>query len=215
MASQSPAQYIQLAKTLPPRLLRFLARYPPAAIQTASATPTLTGYQQDTPNPFKSQKHPVTGKWHDPVYSMRRQADLIKMARDHGVIDLMPESVKNPETKLRKRVEFGLRVKGTGVGQTVKGHLYERHAMANVEKRRAAMLNMHNLIREWKTVSLIFCFSFFSFSALPLTFCLGWPQKLDSVPEIIDTFRHMLRSLFLYIPATTSCTKAFLPSHSV
>ncbi|KIH87610.1 60S ribosomal protein [Sporothrix brasiliensis 5110] len=150
MASQSPAQYIQLAKTLPPRLLRFLARYPPAAIQGAGANPT--GYQQETPNPFKATKHPVTGQWHDPVYSLRRQADLIKMARDHGVAELMPESEKNPETKLRKRVEFGLRVKGTGVGQSVKGHIFERRMIAKMDERRNAMLNMPKLIREWKRV---------------------------------------------------------------
>lgn len=157
MASQSPAQYVQLAKTLPPRLLKFFARYPSAAIQgAAAATATPTGYQQDTPNPFKATKHPVTGQWHDPVFSLRRQADLIKMARDHGVMNLMPESDKNPETKLRKRVEFGLRVKGTGVGETVKGHKHERHMVAKLEERRKAMLNMPKLIREWKRVSL-FC----------------------------------------------------------
>ncbi|CAK7219234.1 hypothetical protein SCUCBS95973_003750 [Sporothrix curviconia] len=151
MASQAPAQYIQLAKTLPPRLLQFFARYPPAAIQaTAAATPT--GYQQDAPNPFKSTRNPVTGQWHDPVFSLRRQAELVKMARDHGVADLMPASDKSPETKLRKRVEFGLRVKGTGVGQKVKGHLYERHLIAKMDERRNAMLNMPKLIREWKQV---------------------------------------------------------------
>ncbi|KAL1894423.1 hypothetical protein Sste5346_005925 [Sporothrix stenoceras] len=151
MASQSASQYIQLAKTLPPRLLKFFARYPPAAIQ-ATATATPTGYQQDTPNPFKATKHSVTGQWHDPVYSLRRQADLIKMARDHGVMDLLPESVKNPETKLRKRVEFGLRVKGTGVGQSVKGHMHERRMVSKMEIRRKAMLNMPKLIREWKRI---------------------------------------------------------------
>ncbi|CAK7240277.1 MAG: hypothetical protein STHCBS139747_001715 [Sporothrix thermara] len=151
MASQSPAQYIQLAKTLPPRLLQFFARYPPAAIQ-ATATAAPTGYQQDAPNPFKPTKNPVTGQWHDPVFSLRRQAELVKLARDHGVADLMPESDKSPETKLRKRVEFGLRVKGTGVGQKVKGHLYERHLIAKMDERRNAMLNMPKLIREWKRV---------------------------------------------------------------
>lgn len=166
MASKSPEAYIQLAKTLPPRLLRFLARYPPQSILPAAAaaaattttptTPTtphaFTGYQQDTPNPFRKTKHPVTGLWHDPIYSLRRQADLVKMARDHGVAELMPTSAKSPETRLRKRVEFGLRVKGTGVGQKVKGHKHERHLIAKMDERREAMLNMPKLIREWKKV---------------------------------------------------------------
>ncbi|OAA61215.1 60S ribosomal protein [Niveomyces insectorum RCEF 264] len=171
MASTSSAQFVQLAKTLPPRLLRFLARYPPASIVPATAaaaattasgeagatttttkTPALTGYQQDTPNPFKATKHPVTGRWHDPVYSLRRQAELLKLARDHGVADLMPPSSKSPEARLQKRVELGLRVKGTGVGQKVKGHKHERHLIAKMDERRNAMLNMPKLIREWKRV---------------------------------------------------------------
>lgn len=134
----SATQYIQLAKTLPPRLLQFLARYPPAAILPATTAAAAageqsvsqTGYQQDTPNPFRSMKHPATGLWHDPVYSMRRQAELIKIAREHGLGELMPESEKSPEERLRRRVEHGVRVKGTGVGQKVKGHLHERHLVA-------------------------------------------------------------------------------------
>jgi large subunit ribosomal protein L25 len=211
MASQSPAQYIQLAKTLPPRLLRFLARYPPATIQAnASATATPTGYQQDTPNPFKATKHPVTGQWHDPVYSLRRQAELVKIARDYGVVDLLPESDKNPETKLRKRVEFGLRIKGTGVGQSVKGHQYERRLIAKMDERRNAMLNMPKLIREWKRVSFA-SFSSFCRSITPLTVFLGWPQELGSVPELIVSIYYTLRYLFFYIPSTNFCTKVLLP----
>lgn len=133
-ATSSASQYIQLAKTLPPRLLQFIARYPPAALQAATqgeaAQHTPTGYQQDTPNPFRSMKHPATGRWHDPVYSLRRQAELVKMAQDHGVAELLPESSKSPEERLRRRVELGIRVKGTGVGQRVKGHQHERHLVA-------------------------------------------------------------------------------------
>jgi len=126
------SRYIELAKALPPRLQTFLARYPPAAILSQSATGETpkTGYQQDTPNPFLPTKHPVTGRWHDPIYSKRRQADLVKMAREHGVEELLPYTPKKTEEKLRKRVELGVRVKGTGVGQKVKGHIEERHLIA-------------------------------------------------------------------------------------
>ena len=48
------------------------------------------------------------------------------MAREHGVEELLPPSVKSTEHRLGKRVEMGLRVKGTGVGQRVKGHKHER-----------------------------------------------------------------------------------------
>jgi large subunit ribosomal protein L25 len=119
---------IQLALALPARLRTFLARYPPASILPAGANPEThkTAYQEETPNPFLPMKHPVTGRWHDPKYSLRRQAELVKLAREHGVEELLPYTPKGTETRLRKRVELGLRVKGTGVGQKVKGHKHER-----------------------------------------------------------------------------------------
>jgi len=131
MASTA-SRYIQLARALPPRLQTFLARYPPAAILTADAATgevPRTGYQEDTPNPFAATRHPVTGKWHDPKYSLRRQAELAKLARAHGVEELLPFTSKKADESLRRRVELGLRVKGTGVGQRVKGHIHERQML--------------------------------------------------------------------------------------
>ncbi|KAL5614389.1 hypothetical protein BROUX41_004495 [Berkeleyomyces rouxiae] len=154
----SPANsLVVLAKTLPQPLLRFLSRYPPASIQAASAAtgaaaaaPAKTGYQLDRPNPFLYYKHPVTGKWNDPVYSLRRQAELVKMAREHGVEELLPEGPKSTANTLGHRVEHGLRVRGTGVGQRVKGHAFERQLYNKIAKRREAMLAMPKLITEWK-----------------------------------------------------------------
>ncbi|KAK4202258.1 putative mitochondrial LSU ribosomal protein L25 precursor [Triangularia verruculosa] len=147
---------IQLAQSLPPRLKTFFARYPPLSIQPPGAARSpakaLTFYQRETPNPFLPHKHPVTGKWHDPKYSLRRQAELVKLAREHGVEELLPYTEKGTETKLAKRVEFGLRVKGTGVGERVKGHKHERTLVGKMEKRRKAMLEMPELIKEWKKV---------------------------------------------------------------
>ena len=40
--------------------------------------------------------------------------------------DLLPMSVKSTEFRLQRRMENGLRVKGTGVGQRVKGKESER-----------------------------------------------------------------------------------------
>jgi len=129
--------YVKLAKALPPRLSKFFARYPPPAILPRPAgeplptlPPTATPKEKDAilpyPNPFKCHKNPATGKWHDPVFSLRRQADLVKLARNHGVEELLPHTVKGTEERLRRRVENGLRVKGTGVGQKVKGKASER-----------------------------------------------------------------------------------------
>ncbi len=137
-------QYIKLAEKLPPRLTRFFARYPPQALlsqtlggqnsatipssSTASSADQITSGTEAAviPSPFKAQKHPITGKWHDPTFSLRRQAELVKLARQYGVEDLLPHTVKGTEERLRRRAENGLRVKGTGVGQRVKGKESER-----------------------------------------------------------------------------------------
>lgn len=120
---------IALAQSLPPKLLRFLARYPSPRILPAGeavAPPAPTHFQQHTKNPFFPQKNEETGFWRNPVYSSRRQADLVKVARKHGLQDLLPFSTKDVETKLKRKVALGWRGKGTGVGQKVKGHKHER-----------------------------------------------------------------------------------------
>merc|ERR1712000_38394 len=151
MAPPTASGFIGLAKQLPAPLQRFFARWPPAAILPNNGVGVEpTEFQKLRPNPFAKQKNPRTGNWQDPVYSLRRQAELCKLAREHGVEHLLPESNKAFETKLARRVEHGLRVKGTGVGQHVKGHIHERHMIAKMESRREAMLNMPKLIKEWK-----------------------------------------------------------------
>ncbi|KAF9879272.1 60s ribosomal protein l25 [Colletotrichum karsti] len=146
----SAQQHIQLAKALPGRLQRILARWPHPSIVPPNHVPT--GFQLQAPNPFAATKHPVTGLYHDPKYSLRRQAEIVKLAREHGVEELLPPTVKGTENRIAKRVEFGLRVKGTGVGQKVKGKIHERMVMPRMEKRREAILAMPKLIKEWKKV---------------------------------------------------------------
>lgn len=172
MAMQS-RQYVELAKSLPTRLTRFFARYPPPAILgqsntlQASTSPSSNTPESSSANspggqipvttlgeqflsPFQCHKHPVTGKWHDPVFSLRRQAELVKLARQHGVEELLPFTVKGTEERVRRRMENGLRVKGTGIGQRVKGKESERTLKARLEKRRQAMLDMPQMIQTWK-----------------------------------------------------------------
>jgi large subunit ribosomal protein L25 len=72
------------------------------------------------------------------------------MARKHGVEELLPWSPKLSWVKEEKKELRGLRVKGTGVGQRVKGHLWERTMKGRLEERRQAMRAMPELIREWK-----------------------------------------------------------------
>ena len=176
-------KYVKLAQTLPPRLLRFFARYPPTpqsrlssnASPAPATTPLNTSSSDlivipndtsinhadassEIPNPFRSQKHPVTGRWHDPIYSLRRQADLVKLARAHGVEELLPFTTKGTQERIRKREEQGLRVKGTGVGQRVKGKEWERTMKRKLDLRKKAVLEMPSMVEEWKRVrsSLLF-----------------------------------------------------------
>ncbi|KAI0125712.1 hypothetical protein BJ170DRAFT_443138 [Xylariales sp. AK1849] len=145
----APSRYVELAKQLHPRLQRFLAKYPPNQILPTS-TRTNTIKDGAVPNPFLPHKHPVTGKWQEPEFSLRRQAELVKLARAQGIEELLPFTSKGTEERIRKRVEEGLTVRGTGVGQTVKGHVHERMLAPKMEKRRTAMLGMPRLIREWR-----------------------------------------------------------------
>lgn len=128
MATTNVSQYVTLAKTLPPKLQRFFARYPPTQILNPlpDGEYARTGYQEERRNPFLPKKFHATGKTHDPVYSLRRQADLVKLARENGVEELLPFTPKKTEEQLKHRVKYGLRVKGTGVDQKVKGKIHER-----------------------------------------------------------------------------------------
>lgn len=121
----------------------------------ASAVPEIApdAVQDGYHNPFQPRKNFRTGKWLGPVYGLRKQADLVKLAQQHGVLDLLPYTIKNPEVKEAKRLEEGLRVKGTGVGQKVKGKKWERTMASRLAERQKAMENMPALIQEWKLVS--------------------------------------------------------------
>ena len=102
-------------------------------------------------NPFLPWKNPLTGCWRPPVYGLRRQADLVKEAKRFGVEPLLPPGRKSTEFKEERLLKRGLMIRGTGEGQVVKGHKWERSVDATVEKRVKAMEEMPELIREWKS----------------------------------------------------------------
>lgn len=73
------------------------------------------------------------------------------MAIKYDVEGLLPVGRKSTEFKETRRAERGgLAVKGTGVGQKVKGHKWERTMEARLEDRRKAMMEMPEMIRLWK-----------------------------------------------------------------
>jgi large subunit ribosomal protein L25 len=103
-------------------------------------------------NPFLPHKR--LGKWEAPKFGLRQQADLMKLAIKYNVETLLPPSRKSPEFKETRREERGLQVKGTGIGQKVKGHKWERTMESRLEDRRKAMEGMPELVRTWKQVSV-------------------------------------------------------------
>jgi large subunit ribosomal protein L25 len=124
-----------------------------------SPSKALLQTSKEYPNPFLPVKNLKTGKWWSPKYSLRRQADLVKLAKKHGVEELLPIGRKSTIFKETRRMERGLAIKGTGIGQKVKGHKWERLMETKLEDRRKAMMEMPELIRSWKQVSLLKNFS--------------------------------------------------------
>jgi large subunit ribosomal protein L25 len=105
-------------------------------------------------NPFLPRKIFNSKKWIGPRYGLRQQADLVKLAVKYNVEPLLPPGPKSTEYKAAKLAERGLRIKGTGIGQKVKGHKWERTMEARLEDRRKAMVEMPEMIRLWKQVSI-------------------------------------------------------------
>lgn len=102
------------------------------------------------PNPFLPFRNPTTGRWAGARISLRTQADLVKLAKKTGVEALLPPGRKATAFKEAQILQRGLRVKGTGEGQKVKGHKWERTMEATLQKRKEALEKMPALIREWK-----------------------------------------------------------------
>jgi large subunit ribosomal protein L25 len=106
--------------------------------------------ERGPPNPFLPMKNHETGRWRGAAIGLRVQADLVKLAKKNGVEALLPPGRKSTAFKEQRTLERGLRMRGTGEGQKVKGHKWERRMGAKLDVRRKAMENMPEMIREWK-----------------------------------------------------------------
>jgi len=208
------AHHIALARTLPPKLLSFLARYPPGTAAAGASTSSPSTFVPDTTSsalpqrapqpgyerPFDVTRHSITGAYHGPTISLRRQADLSKLAREHGVQELLPFTMKSFEARKQRREEHDLRVKGTGVGQRVKGHWWERTLRTRLEVRRQAMREMPELIRTWKQVGQAATLMWL----LTDQFTAGSRSRMEEVPEI--KFRSALNMYKMYLGGTSGGT---------
>jgi Mitochondrial ribosomal protein mL59 len=112
-------------------------------------------------NPFKPSRDPRTSKFHAPRYSLRRQADLIKLALRYGVADLLPPSEKmNKILYGKKRPMMGtVRPKGT---------YEERTRGTYVEKKQKALEESLRVVAMRKVVCIPFILWFYALRYL------GW-----------------------------------------
>lgn len=145
-AESLPSPYVKDRTAKPPK--RDPAAYPlsRAFLQTSP----------EYPNPFLPRK--FGRKWTGPRYGLRLQADMVKLAKKYNVEALLPPGPKSTEYKDLRKEEKGLRIKGTGIGQNVKGHKWERTMETRLEERKKAVQEMPELINLWKQVSILFSF---------------------------------------------------------
>jgi large subunit ribosomal protein L25 len=73
----------------------------PASSTAEAEASVLTKRPVRLPNPFLPQKSQVTGRWAPAKYSLRQQAELVKIARLAGRMDLLPPGPKyTPNTSV-------------------------------------------------------------------------------------------------------------------
>lgn len=122
-------------------------------IATTDGNRTVDGTSRATrfpPNPFLPFRNPTTGRWSGARISLRTQADLVKLAKKANIEELLPPGRKSTAFKDARILKRGLRVKGTGEGETVKGHQWERRLPQLLQKRQEALEQMPALVREWQ-----------------------------------------------------------------
>ncbi|AOW04506.1 hypothetical protein B0I72DRAFT_152386 [Yarrowia lipolytica] len=127
---------------LPQKLQDFFQRFPPQPFVNYSAK---KGFK-DAPNanPFLPNKSRVTNKTHKPLYSLRRQSDLYKLAHKHGVHELLPPMEK---TFFETRHEQAKPL----IGEMVwKKHIREKTKESRKEKIAKALETMDEKIAEAK-----------------------------------------------------------------
>ncbi|KAG0670064.1 54S ribosomal protein L25, mitochondrial [Maudiozyma exigua] len=128
---------IKQFEALPKLLKQFFYRYPPHVKYSEKSVST---HALDA-NPFIANKHPVTLRYHDPVYSKRRMSALFKLAHRYGVNDLLPpipDKLFFEEKYNQKKFMKGVLLP--------KGHKHELTKAARVEKMNKALENADNVI---------------------------------------------------------------------
>ncbi|GMG30094.1 unnamed protein product [Ambrosiozyma monospora] len=132
----------QAFKKLPTKLQNFFTRYPPAPFKQYATKPTLT--TAEDANPFLPNIHPVTNKLQEPIYSLRRQSDLFKLAYKFGIADLMP-SLRNNKKFFQEKYDSKPVLRGV---LRPKGHKWERTYAARKQKVADALAKVDDVLIE-------------------------------------------------------------------
>lgn len=130
----------QCFERLPLKLKNFFSKYPPS-IQYAKAPTSALSVEA---NPFLPNKHPVTGKYHNPKYSKRRMSDLYKLADRYGITEFLP-----PMNKQFFEDKYESKQFMKGVLQP-KGHKYESTIAERQAKMEKAIANADKTIIDAK-----------------------------------------------------------------
>ncbi|EMR09632.1 hypothetical protein PNEG_02216 [Pneumocystis murina B123] len=101
------------SKSLPRLLAGFLRQFP--SIKNNNSL------NQDVLNPFKPIKNKITGRWKNPIYSLRQQAVLLKQAHIFGYEKFLPL-----KSSVIKRMRGISRWKGTKGERMRKGKAVRR-----------------------------------------------------------------------------------------
>ncbi|RLV89767.1 54S ribosomal protein L25 mitochondrial [Spathaspora sp. JA1] len=130
----------QAFSKLPAKLHNFFIKYPPRPFgQYAAGKSTIN---DPNLNPFFPNKNVENGKWHEPVFSRRRSADLYKMAYKFGIHDLLPPM---PRKFYQDKYDNKNWMRGVLWQKKSK---WERELPAKLEARKEALENMDDIIIE-------------------------------------------------------------------
>ncbi|GAV30094.1 hypothetical protein PMKS-003600 [Pichia membranifaciens] len=125
---------------LPEKLQNFFTKFPPTPIRKYADKPTAC--DAEDANPFLANRHPVTGRTHEPLYSLRRQSDLYKLAYKFGIADLMPPLANGKKFFAEKQAASPI-LKGV---LYPKGHKWERTFAERKKKIEDALGEVDNIL---------------------------------------------------------------------
>lgn len=128
--------------TLPSKLQKFFTRYPPRPFKEYASRPVST--LDENANPFIANKHPITKRYHDPKFSMRRQSDLWKLAYRYGIQDALPP-LGNGKKLYQDKYDNKKMMRGV---LRPKGHKYDKERPIKDAQIKEALLHADEKIAE-------------------------------------------------------------------